>query len=131
MTHQDRAPADGFRMTPQRRAVLEAVAGCGGHPTAAEIYTRVRATRPGTAYATVYNALHQFTDVGLLRQVAVDGSKTYFDTNVSDHHHFFVEGENALVDIPNAEVMMDKLSIAPPGYEVARVDVVVLLKKKG
>ena len=55
--------------------------------------------------ATVYNALHQFTEVGLLRQVAVDGSKTYFDTNVSDHHHFFVEGENALVDIPNAEVM--------------------------
>ena len=50
--------------------------------------------------ATVYNTLHQFTEVGLLRQVAVDGSKTYFDTNTTAHHHFFVEGENALVDIP-------------------------------
>ena len=78
----------------------------------------------------VYNTLHQFTEVGLLRQVAVDGSKTYFDTNVSDHHHFFVEGDNELVDIPNAEVLLDKLPSAPAGYEVARVDVVVRLKKK-
>ena len=62
--------------------------------------------------ATVYNTLHQFTEVGLLRQVAVDGSKTYFDTNVSDHHHFFVEGDNALVDIPNADVSVDKLPVA-------------------
>ena len=52
--------------------------------------------------ATVYNTLHQFTDVGLLRQVAVDGSKTYFDTNISQHHHFFVEGENDLLDIPHS-----------------------------
>ncbi|MFN3295012.1 MAG: transcriptional repressor, partial [Gemmobacter sp.] len=70
------------------------------------------------------------TDVGLLRQVAVDGSKTYFDTNASDHHHFFVEGEDALVDIPEAEVVVEKAPIAPEGYEVARVDVVVRLRRK-
>ncbi len=58
--------------------------------------------------ATIYNTLHQFTEVGLLRQVAVDGSKTYFDTNASDHHHFFVEGENALLDIPGADVIVGK-----------------------
>ena len=80
--------------------------------------------------ATVYNTLHQFTEVGLLRQVAVDGSKTYFDTNASDHHHFFVEGENALVDIPGADVMVDELPDAPEGYEIARIDVVVRLKRK-
>ena len=67
--------------------------------------------------ATVYNTLHQFTEVGLLRQVAVDGSKTYFDTNASDHHHFFVEGDNELVDIPGADVIVDKMPIAPEGYE--------------
>jgi Fur family iron response transcriptional regulator len=49
---------------------------------------------------------------------------------VSDHNHFFVEGDNELVDIPNAEVLLDKLPSAPAGYEVARVDVVVRLKKK-
>jgi Fur family iron response transcriptional regulator len=81
--------------------------------------------------ATVYNTLHQFTDVGLLRQVAVDGSKSYFDTNASDHHHFFVEGEDSLVDIPEAEVIVDKSPKAPEGYEIARIDVVVRLKRKG
>ncbi|HYW59224.1 MAG TPA: transcriptional repressor, partial [Xanthobacteraceae bacterium] len=72
---------------------------------------------------------HQFTEVGLLRQVAVDGSKTYFDTNVTEHHHFFIEGENALVDIPNAEAIVSKLPVAPEGFEVARIDVVVRLKR--
>ncbi len=52
--------------------------------------------------ATVYNTLHQFTEAGLLREVAVDGSKTYFDTNTSDHHHFFVEDDNLVIDIPRA-----------------------------
>ena len=69
-------------------------------------------------------------DVGLLRQVAVDGSKTYFDTNVSQHHHFFVEGENDLLDIPHADVVVGKTPIPPEGYEVARIDVVVRLRRK-
>ena len=80
--------------------------------------------------ATIYNTLHQFTDVGLLRQVAVDGSKTYFDTNVSQHHHFFIESENDLVDIPHSEVAVGRTPTAPEGYEVVRVDVVVRLRRK-
>ena len=80
--------------------------------------------------ATVYNTLHQFTEVGLLRQVAVDGSKTYFDTNASEHHHFFVEGDNALVDIPDTDVIVGKTPTAPEGYEIARIDVVVRLRRK-
>jgi Fur family transcriptional regulator, iron response regulator len=62
--------------------------------------------------------------------VAVDGSKSYFDTNVSDHHHFFVEGESHLFDIPGADVIVGKAPAAPEGYEVARVDVVVRLRRK-
>jgi Fur family iron response transcriptional regulator len=81
--------------------------------------------------ATVYNTLHQFTEVGLLRQVAVDGSKTYFDTNTTTHHHFFVEDDNELVDIPGAEEIVGKMPAAPAGYEVARIDVVVRLRRKG
>src|SRR5258708_16570256 len=114
----------GLRPTRQRMALGWILFAKGDrHLTAEMLYEEPTKAKVPVSLATVYNALHQFTDVGLLRQVAVDGSKTYFDTNVSDHHHFFVEGENALVDIPNAEVMMDKLPIAPPGYEVARVDV--------
>jgi len=80
--------------------------------------------------ATVYNTLHQFTEVGLLRQVAVDGSKTYFDTDASEHHHFFVEDEHALLDIPYSDVILDKMPTPPEGYEIARVDVVVRLRRK-
>jgi Fur family iron response transcriptional regulator len=95
------------------------------------LYEEASKAKVPVSLATVYNTLHQFTEVGLLRQVAVDGSKTYFDTNVSDHHHFFVEGESALLDIPGAEVIVDKTPVAPEGYEIARVDVVVRLRRKG
>jgi Fur family iron response transcriptional regulator len=80
--------------------------------------------------ATVYNTLHQFTEAGLLRQIAVDGSKAYFDTNISTHHHFFIEGDNAVLDIPEADVVLGRAPTPPEGYEVARVDVVVRLRRK-
>jgi Fur family iron response transcriptional regulator len=100
------------------------------HLTAEMLYEEANKAKVPVSLATIYNTLHQFTEVGLLRQIAVDGSKTYFDTNVSEHHHFFVEGENALVDIPNADVIVDKMPSAPEGYEVARVDVIVRVKRK-
>ncbi|PWB60615.1 MAG: transcriptional repressor [Bradyrhizobiaceae bacterium] len=122
----------GLRPTRQRMALGWILFAKGDrHLTAEMLYEEASKAKVPVSLATVYNTLHQFTDVGLLRQVAVDGSKTYFDTNVTDHHHFFVEGENALVDIPNADVVVDKLPVAPEGYEVARVDVVVRLKKRG
>src|SRR5947207_3314541 len=122
----------GLRPTRQRMALGWILFAKGDrHLTAEMLYEEATKAKVPVSLATVYNTLHQFTDVGLLRQVAVDGSKTYFDTNVSNHHHFFVEGENALVDIPNAEVMLDRLPHAPQGYEVARVDVVVRLRKTG
>ena len=121
----------GLRPTRQRMALGWMLFAKGDrHITAEMLYEEASKAKVPVSLATVYNTLHQFTDVGLLRQVAVDGSKTYFDTNTTSHHHFFVEGENALVDIPNAEVMLDRLPTAPAGYEVARVDVVVRLKKK-
>jgi Fur family iron response transcriptional regulator len=94
------------------------------------LYEEASKAKVPVSLATVYNTLHQFTEVGLLRQVAVDGSKTYFDTNVTEHHHFFVEGENALVDIPDAEAIVGKMPVAPAGFEISRVDVVVRLRRK-
>src|SRR5437588_190496 len=122
----------GLRPTRQRMALGWMLFAKGDrHITAEMLYEEATRAKVPVSLATVYNTLHQFTQVALLRQVAVDGSKTYFDTNVSDHHHFFVEGENDLLDIPNAEVMLDRLPHAPQGYEVARVDVVVRLRKAG
>jgi Fur family iron response transcriptional regulator len=121
----------GLRPTRQRMALGWILFAKGDrHLTAEMLYEEATRAKVPVSLATVYNTLHQFTDVGLLRQVAVDGSRTYFDTNASDHHHFFVEGEEALVDIPQAEVIMDRAPTAPEGYEIARIDVVVRLRRK-
>jgi Fur family iron response transcriptional regulator len=121
----------GLRPTRQRMALGWILFGKGDrHLTAEMLYEEATHAKVPVSLATIYNTLHQFTDVGLLRQVAVDGSKTYFDTNVSAHHHFFVEGDNELLDIPGCEVVVGKAPTPPEGYEVARIDVVVRLRRK-
>jgi len=121
----------GLRPTRQRMALGWMLFGKGDrHVTAEILYEEATKAKVPVSLATIYNTLHQFTDVGLLRQVAVDGSKTYFDTNVSQHHHFFVEGENDLLDIPDADVVVGRTPVPPEGYEVARIDVVVRLRRK-
>jgi Fur family iron response transcriptional regulator len=122
----------GLRPTRQRMALGWILFGKGDrHITAEMLYEEASKAKVPVSLATVYNTLHQFTDVGLLRQVAVDGSKTYFDTNNTQHHHFFVEGENALLDIPDSAVIVEESPIPPEGYEIARIDVVVRLRRKG
>jgi Fur family iron response transcriptional regulator len=122
----------GLRPTRQRMSLGWILFSKGDrHLTAEMLYEEATKAKVPVSLATVYNTLHQFTEVGLLRQVAVDGSKTYFDTNASDHHHFFVEGDNELVDIPGTDVIVGKMPTAPEGYEVARIDVVVRLRKNG
>ena len=102
----------GLRPTRQRMALGWILFGKGDrHITAEMLYEEATKAKVPVSLATVYNTLHQFTDVGLLRQVAVDGSKTYFDTNNSQHHHFFVEGENALLDIPDTDVVVGKTPV--------------------
>ena len=121
----------GLRPTRQRMALGWMLFGKGDrHITAEMLYEEATKAKVPVSLATVYNTLHQFTDVGLLRQVAVDGSKTYFDTNATQHHHFFIEGENALLDIPDKDVVVGATPVPPEGYEIARVDVVVRLRRK-
>src|SRR3954451_19081004 len=120
-----------LRPTRQRMALGWILFAKGDrHITAEMLYEEATKAKVPVSLATVYNTLHQFTDVGLLRQVAVDGSKTYFDTNSTQHHHFFIEGENALVDIPDTDVVVGATPVPPEGYEIARIDVVVRLRRK-
>jgi Fur family transcriptional regulator, iron response regulator len=74
--------------------------------------------------------LHQFTEVGLLRQVAIDSSKSYFDTNNSEHHHYYLEDRHELMDIPPTAVTVGEVPVPPAGYEIVRVDVVVRLQRR-
>jgi len=127
----ERLRAAGLRPTKQRVALASLLfKDADRHLTAETLHEEAHRAGVRVSLATIYNTLHQFTEVGLLRQVAIDGSKTYFDTNVSDHHHFFLEDADALLDIPGAEVIVDKTPLAPDGYEVARVDIVVRLRRK-
>jgi Fur family transcriptional regulator, iron response regulator len=121
----------GLRPTRQRISLGWLLFGKGDrHVTAELLYEEASKARVPVSLATVYNTLHQFTEAGLLRQVAVDGSRAYFDTNVSDHHHFYFEGEDGLIDIPGPPLKVGELPVAPEGMEIERVDVIVRLKKK-
>ena len=91
----------------------------------------LRGSQPGQcAVATVYHTLNFFTGVGLLRQVAVDGSKSYFDTNNSEHHHFYIEDQHELMDVPRSDVVLGEAPVLPEGYEIVRVDLVIRLRRK-
>ena len=120
----------GLRPTRQRVALGWLLFGKGDrHVTAERLFEEANSSRVPVSLATVYNTLHQFTQAGLLREIAVDGAKTYFDTNLSSHHHFLIEETNALVDVPGSHVEVGRLPEAPPGMVIERVDVIIRLRK--
>ncbi|MHA6684993.1 iron response transcriptional regulator IrrA [Mesorhizobium sp. A556] len=121
----------GLRPTRQRIALADLIFAKGDrHLSAEELHEEAQASGVPVSLATVYNALHQFTQAGLLRILAVEGAKTYFDTNTSDHHHFYVEGENRVFDIDSGQVTVGNLPEPPEGMEIVNVDIVVRLRPR-
>ena len=126
MATEKRVREAGLRPTRQRVALANLLFAKGDrHLSAEELHEEAVAAGVPVSLATVYNSLHQFTEAGLLRILAVEGSKTYFDTNTSDHHHFFIEGENKVFDIASGPVKVLNLPEPPEGMEIANVDIVV------
>ncbi|PWR20907.1 iron response transcriptional regulator IrrA [Zavarzinia compransoris] len=127
-----RLKAAGLRPTRQRLALTRILFENGHrHVTAENLHAEAKTAGVDVSLATIYNTLHQFTTVGLLREVVIDTGKAYFDTNTDDHHHFFFEDSGRLADIPGNEVAIANLPSAPEGMEVARVDVVIRLRGTG
>jgi len=126
-----RLKAAGLRPTRQRLALakllFEAPGGCDRHITAEQLHAEAVADNVRVSLATIYNSLHQFTGAGLLREVVVESGRSYFDTNVTDHHHFYFEDSGRLQDIPGEMVQLDNLPTPPGGAKVARVDVIIRL----
>lgn len=121
----------GLRPTRQRLTLGWLLFGKGNrHVTAEQLHHEAHQAKVFVSLATVYNTLHQFTEHGLLRPIATDASKAYFDTNVGDHHHFFIEGEEEVLDIADGDTLVSGLPKVPEGYEIARLDVVVRLRRK-
>lgn len=120
----------GLRPTRQRVELAGLLfKDCDRHVTAESLHDEVTGAGMKVSLATVYNTLHQFTEAGLLRQVIVDASRSYFDTNTGDHQHFFLESEGMLIDIPGETIAVAGVPTPPPGLSVDRVDVVVRVRR--
>lgn len=120
----------GLRPTRQRIALAELLfSGEHRHVSAEELHDEAAAAAVNVSLATIYNTLHQFQQAGLLREVAIDASRSYFDTDTSDHHHFYLEDEQRVVDIPSTSIVINGLPEAPEGTVVTHVDVIVRVRK--
>ena len=126
----DRLKTAGLRPTRQRLALAKLLFCQGNrHLTAEQLHAEAARERVPVSLATVYNALHRFTGAGLLREVVVEPGRSYFDTNVDDHHHFFHEASGRLEDIPGDRLGLKCVPPAPPGTKIARVDVIIRLSE--
>ena len=123
--------AGGLRPTRQRLALAKLLVGDGQnrHVTAESLFVGAQDSDEKVSLATVYNTLRAFCDAGLVNEVVVDGSKSYFDTRTDDHPHFYWEDSRSLTDAPAAELEIASLPKVPEGMVIARVDVVIRLRR--
>jgi Fur family iron response transcriptional regulator len=120
-----------LRPTRQRVELAGLIFSAGDrHVTAEALHEEAVKAGAKVSLATVYNTLHQFTEAGLLRQVVVDSSRSYFDTNIGDHQHFYVEDDGTLIDIPGDEVAVSAVPAPPKGMAIDRIDVVVRIRRQ-
>ncbi len=122
----------GLRPTRQRVGLAKLLFnGPCRHVTAEDVFVEASASGVSVSLATVYNTLRQFVEAGLLREVLAEPGRAYFDTDVSDHHHFFHASNGRLEDVPSGSVVIADLPDAPTGARIGRVDVVIRLEEDG
>ncbi len=121
-----------MRPTRQRQVLAALLVGDGmnRHVTAESLFDAARAAGEPVALATVYNTLGAFAEAGLIREILVEGARSYFDTRTDDHPHFFWENDGALTDAPADQLQFARLPDAPEGAEISKVDVVIRLRRK-
>ena len=127
---QQRLTDCGIRPTAQRVRIASLLLSAPQHLSAEQILASLRSAGARVSKATVYNTLNLFASHGLIRLLSVDGSRAWFDSNVDAHYHFHDTSSGALIDVPVPEVEFSRLPPAPPGTEVAGIDLVIRLRKK-
>jgi Fur family iron response transcriptional regulator len=134
LAHQntiDWLSAGGLRPTRQRLALASLLVGDGQnrHVTAEGLFAAAATAGEKVSLATVYNTLRAFCEAGLMNEIVVDGARSYFDTRMDDHPHFYWEDSHSLTDAPTEDLLITSLPTAPEGMEIARVDVVIRLRR--
>jgi Fur family iron response transcriptional regulator len=120
----------GIRVTDQRLQIASILLSATQHLTAEQIADALRRGGARVSKATVYNTLNLFAARGLIRQLSVDGTCAWFDSNVEPHYHFHDEHSGALSDVSVNEVQFSRLPPTPPGMEVAGIDLVIRLRRR-
>jgi Fur family iron response transcriptional regulator len=120
----------GIRPTAQRVRIASLLLSRNQHLSAEQILASLREAGARVSKATVYNTLNLFADHGLIRQLSVDGTRAWFDSNVEAHYHFHDMTSGALIDVPVSAVEFSNMPPPPPGMEVAGIDLVIRLRRK-
>ena len=120
----------GLRPTRQRIQIAELLFAKGDrHLTAETLFAEAREQRYPPSLATIYNALRDFAAHGLVREIALYGAKTWYDTKIGPHFHFYLEERDELFDIPEEFIPLMNIP-APDGTQIVGVDVVIRLSAK-
>ena len=120
----------GIRPTAQRVRIAALLLSAPQHLSAEQILAGLRGSGTRVSKATVYNTLNLFAEKGVIRQLSVDGARSWFDSNIEPHYHFHDVDTGALVDVPVPEVAFSRLPHPPPGMVLAGIDLVIRLRKK-
>ncbi len=114
------------RLTPHRREVFQALAESNDHPTAYDLFAKVKERSPSISLATVYNCLEHLTSHGLIRQVQLERGQSRYCANLHEHVHFHCETCGKVIDAhPAADFDPAKFWNLPAGTKVTRMDIAV------
>ncbi len=120
----------GLRTTRQRVGLSYLLFNTGDrHVTADQLHGEADSVGLKVSLATVYNTLHQLCDAGLLSEVVVEPGRSYFDTNIAGHHHFFNTDTAELIDIPADAIAVPVLPVPPPGTAIDQVSIIVRVRQ--
>ena len=124
----DRLRSSGLRPTKQRLAICKVLFDAKNtfHFTVDNLKKKIeKNTKSKISLATVYNTVHAFKNNGYLKEISLQGNKTFFDTNATSHHHFYDEDTGDLSDIKNEDISINKLPTAPRGKKIKEIEVTV------
>ena len=117
-------------VTNQRRIIANSLFSRNQHVTAEQLYDQIKQSGHKVSKATIYNTLGLFTDKGLVRMIFIDAASSFYDSNISHHHHFYNVDSRELADV-ELDLAPDSLvSNLPPGTELETVDLVFRIRNK-